>query len=73
MKTWTKTPPTEMGWYWARYEKEDDPEIVEVTSYRDGSLLIWRTQIDDWLEPSDFYRWYPEPIQCPELKDEEQK
>lgn len=43
---YTKVPPTEPGWYWWRYNKEDDPRVYEVNLIM-GKLHI---EIDeDWI------------------------
>jgi hypothetical protein len=71
MKTWTKTPSSKTGWYWARYREIDDPEVVKVTQRLwNGELHAWATGLFG-EELSIFYEWYPEPIQCPGLKEDE--
>lgn len=39
MSAWSKEPPTEPGWYWAREFGNDRTEVVRVVE-RDGRLVI---------------------------------
>ena len=41
---WTKTPPTEPGWYWHRYEREREGCVVYATD--DMMVLGWGTAYD---------------------------
>ena len=53
MSTWSKTPPSEPGWYWWR-EDEEDADIMTVCSYGDDDFAI-----PDWGE------WWTTPIEEP--------
>ena len=60
---WTKTPPTEPGWYWIRGSWRDDESVGEV---RRGKLLL-----RDLIFPLDSpllasYEWSDQPIPQPD-------
>jgi len=62
---WTRTPPTEAGWYWLQ-RRGDPPEMVEVWAGSSGELLIGEScvPVSSLLHPDDV-RWSG-PIPPPE-------
>lgn len=51
---WTKTPPTEPGWYWVRWDR--DPVVAEVAHIWTG--LSARVQ-GEWLALEQVPSWGP--------------
>jgi len=67
-QTWTREPPTQPGYYWARIAGA--PEVVHVDRYSiadDSGLLVWCIAEDGWhrLTECTGWRWWPEPLVAP--------
>ena len=62
---WTKTAPTEVGWYWHRWQKGRTPEIAEV--FKDGQVLSVAWIAYSYARPTIDVKceWWPIPIQQP--------
>lgn len=64
MTDWTKTPPSEPGWYWMRWNR--DGHIGEwFVARRDGRGYWWH---DGEPHATSGYEWSPVPIAPPEVK-----
>jgi hypothetical protein len=75
--TWTKTPPTKPGWYWAKQKRASGPanalpkieaEPVEVVTnpFNAEELEVYITGSDMSADLNDFYLWAG-PIEAPPL------
>lgn len=70
---WTRTPPTEPGWYWAIMQASDQRECVQV--WRDSDDLTLRVAItgyayDPRMDEVSVHRWHSTPIYMPPLPEE---
>lgn len=70
---WTKTPPTEPGWYWVKWDSGGTmpPEIVRMTadSSRDLRFNRWwfsGNECESHQFEMDTYEFWPEPLLPPE-------
>lgn len=73
MTTWTREPPSQPGFYWARIAGA--PEVVHVDSFGvadDFGLLVWCIGEDDWnrLSECTHWWWWPVPVVPPHVERE---
>jgi hypothetical protein len=65
-QTWTRDPPTNPGWYWARRHPLSDPEAVLLLQA--GRWIVLNALSDD-CRPDDFELWCG-PLSPPPLPAE---
>jgi hypothetical protein len=68
---WTKTPPTEPGWYWAvlvhNSERMSGPEAVKYTAERHlGFTFLTGSSVPRYTTE---FLWWPTPITTPSEPD----
>lgn len=57
---WTKTPPTQDGYYWYRYDMSDEPEVVEIDMIHDQPTTKhcgWDVWTAEWMGNQEGYYW----------------
>ena len=63
---WSKTPPSEPGWYWwygqTHADGSESKEIVEVVAGRAQMMWFAAPDVVDWLSEGE---WWTTPIEEP--------
>lgn len=71
MGSWTRTPPSEPGWYWQRGRDSGALQVVRIRTSSWGHIEIGHVDSDEPVPASrmePFVEWWPTPI--PEPGDE---